>query len=754
MQSKIRLLIISFLSVIFTTLIVPTNAFASVPNRYSAETKTNETPKVLLVSLPRVTWKHLEDTKVPNIDSLIRTGSTASLSIRTPGKSRTLEKGYASISAGNRALVPSSSKTTFYDPSETVNHFLASDTFEDQTGLDASNASAVALGFERVRLLTKQGLYQSDIGAFASSLQANNHSVGVYGNADFCYEMVSQCSQRSIGYLGTNSNGIIEKGDVSRRLLDSNLMLDMEKIKKAATTSLKHNTVTAVECSNLERADFARKYSKLGIGSQRFRDSLAECDGLIGDLVSNLDLSKDRIYIVSPVSPRTKEQLTVFISAGAGIMPGYSISGLTRHRGIVALGDIAPSILSFLEIKPPDSMVSTLMDWKKSTDSVAEKKSTLVRTNDRARIRDTSFNLVATIFVLIVFLSFVLSVITIKKIPKLRQLIKFLLLLSMMMPMVTFLMSPFMTYFLNPAIVGIAFVGISSAFAFLGFVLGEKFGYVFVILSFASVNLLIQFGDILTGGNLQLNSLFGYSAIVAGRFAGFGNLTFSILAICAILVVAMLKELSLTRPWLSSRNANIVILLFLIAVLIIDGAPYLGSDIGGVLALTPTICIIAFMLFEKRLTVKAFGISAAATLVTISVFSLFDLTRPVSERTHLGRFVETIFNGGAGPVIERKIISNFNILTNSVIASVVIITTLFFMFLFFYPERFVKASSKHHPAFKYVAYPGLVAGTLGMLLNDSGVAIPGVMMTIAFPATMLLIADLTTKSQSDTTSVR
>ena len=42
----------------------------------------------------------------------------------------------------------------------------------------------------------------------------------------------------------------------------------------------------------------------------------------------------------------------------------------------------------------------------------------------------------------------------------------------------------------------------------------------------------------LTGSNLELNGLLGYDAIVAGRFTGYGNLTFGLLSVWALLLTA------------------------------------------------------------------------------------------------------------------------------------------------------------------------------------------------------------------------
>ena len=42
----------------------------------------------------------------------------------------------------------------------------------------------------------------------------------------------------------------------------------------------------------------------------------------------------------------------------------------------------------------------------------------------------------------------------------------------------------------------------------------------------------------LTGSNLELDGLLGYDPIVAGRFTGYGNLSFGLLSVSALLLTA------------------------------------------------------------------------------------------------------------------------------------------------------------------------------------------------------------------------
>ncbi len=323
----------------------------------------------------------------------------------------------------------------------------------------------------------------------------------------------------------------------------------------------------------------------------------------------------------------------------------------------------------------------------------------------------------------------------------------FFSLVAASIPTIGFLIKPFMESLetSNNVVALIAVLAAISAAVLLW--CGRKWGFVPVVLAIAVINLAVQFGDILTGGNLQFNTVFGYSPVVAGRFAGFGNQAFAIVAISAVIVVAMVKEIANAHPQWNQKRVNIGLIAFMIVVLVIDGAPYWGSDVGGVLALTPTIFVVGLMLFNKRVGAKALVVASVVTVGTISAFALVDLARPPAERTHLGRFAESLMNGQAGIIIERKIAANLRILTASVWAVIVIVSLLYLAFLFFHPERFLRKTNDAHPGFIFLAYPGIVVGLLGMALNDSGVAIPGMMLAIAIPAVTLLALGIAGKNE-------
>lgn len=714
-----------------------------INTKMMGKTDSNKTGKVVIVSMPRVSWYDLQDVQTPNIDKLINSGSIANLSIMVPGKTKTLEKGYATISSGVRTYAADSTQSTFFSPNENVDGKNARQVFQNEQQTPVGDSKAVSLGFELTRTNVINDLSSATVGLFAQTLHEHNKSIAVYGNADTCEPESMRCRNRSVGYMGVNTNGLMRSGDISRELLDSNGSMNMKKVENISLKSIKNNDVTVVECSDLDRIDGAAKETKQTITQANFKKAIQECDDLIGAIDNNLDTTKDNIYVVSPMSKRSLQELTVFIAAGKGVKPGVAVSGITRRKGIVALADIAPTILDSYGIEPPKQMVSTLIEYDGSSASTHSRIQSMIKLNRGAVVRDKSFQTVAVIFVSIVFLGALFYIFS-YKLKKGQTIAKLVALFSLLMPTVSFLLLPFMIPLNNTDTIAAVFVILSCIFTAVAFFVAKQIGYVKTLLAIVLFNVIFQCIDMLFAGYFQLNSLFGYSAIVAGRFAGYGNLTFSIIAISTVICVALIKQYSIDQKY-DSRKTNLYLVVFMITVLIFVGAPYLGSDVGGVLALTPTIFISSMMLYEKRINIKALVLAGFGTLIAITIFSLFDLARPASERTHLGRFVKVLLSGDGGAVIERKITSNLSMFSNSLFGSFLIIGSLIALYLYLNPEKFLTRTRDKYPVFVYIAYPGLVLAVLGMLLNDSGIAIPGMMASIALPVLALLAFEVRDK---------
>jgi hypothetical protein len=244
-------------------------------------------------------------------------------------------------------------------------------------------------------------------------------------------------------------------------------------------------------------------------------------------------------------------------------------------------------------------------------------------------------------------------------------------------------------------------------------------------------------GSALTGSRLQLNTIFGDSPIVAGRFSGINNITF------AQLISATLLLCAFGAHWLTGRRGIVFATILMAGVLVVDGMPAFGADVGGVLAAAPSFVLVAALLRGSRIGVRTVVLGAAGTVAAIGAFALFDLARPSSRRSHLGRLLEQIDAEGWSAftqVVERKADANLSVLTKSPWTLMVPAALAFVAYLVYRSPSALGEMQRRVPELEYALAGLLVAGLLGFALNDSGIAVPGMMLGVLIPVLSYLSA--------------
>src|SRR5690606_31791991 len=119
-----------------------------------------------------------------------------------------------------------------------------------------------------------------------------------------------------------------------------------------------------------------------------------------------------------------------------------------------------------------------------------------------------------------------------------------------------------------------------------------------------------------------------------------------------------------------------------VATLVVLGVPIWGSDVGGVLAFTPSIALFVVLLLGKRIRLRTVLLGGGATGAAILAFGLLDLSRPPAQRAHLGRLFERIGEEGVGPLfdlMERKLLANLNVSTSSFWVAAIPLALLFWL---------------------------------------------------------------------------
>jgi hypothetical protein len=270
--------------------------------------------------------------------------------------------------------------------------------------------------------------------------------------------------------------------------------------------------------------------------------------------------------------------------------------------------------------------------------------------------------------------------------------------------------------------------------------------------------------DVLTGSNLELNGLLGYDAIVAGRFIGYGNLTFGLLSVAVLLLTAA-GATALARRVPAERRRTVLISTVTavgVVTVVVIGMPSLGRDFGGVLAALPGFALLGMLLTGTRVTVVRLAAVLGAAVLAVGSLAVLDWLRPAADRTHLGRFVEQVLSGEALTVVLRKAQANVDILLGSPLVWT-LPSALAAAYWLLRPGGLLRRHTTPaggtelpgglHPQDVAVLHAGLLAvGVslfLGAAVNDSGVAVPATAAALLVPLLVWLVAETGTGAAGD-----
>ena len=245
--------------------------------------------------------------------------------------------------------------------------------------------------------------------------------------------------------------------------------------------------------------------------------------------------------------------------------------------------------------------------------------------------------------------------------------------------------------------------------------------------------------DVLTGSTLQTSSLMGQQPVVAGRFYGLGNVQFALFATGALMMATSLADATLRSG--RRRLAVAVVAVVGVVAVVIDGTPGIGSDFGGPPAMIPAFTLLALLVAGVRVTWRRVVLIGLGTALVVVLLSVADWLRPASERTHFGNFVQTVIDGGALVVVQRKALQNWEILTGSYLTLLVPFGAVFIGLVLMRPSAWgapaLQRTYEAGPTLRHGLGALLVMLTIGFAVNDSGTVVPAIGATLVIP---LLIA--------------
>ncbi len=469
----------------------------------------------------------------------------------------------------------------------------------------------------------------------------------------------------------------------------------------------------------------------------RLTADLARVDATVAEVVAAADGATVLLAGLSAVSEagatdRPVEHLHVAVAAGPGFPRGGLVSASTRRAPYVQVVDLAPTVLRLLGLPQPEAM--TGQPWRGGQER-----------SSRAELVDLDLHAgqmrvwTPRFFVIIVVAQLLLygaALLVLRRIE--RDGVRSRVRRAASLTALAFTAAPVATYLADllpwwradpvlPALLGAValWVGVVVAVALAGPWRRSLLGPVGAV---CGVSALVLAADLVTGARLQMSSVTGYSPLVAGRFAGVGNIAFAVFAASALLATACALH------GRSRRTALVTCTVVGLACVAVDGNPAWGSDFGGVLALIPGFAVLGMLAAGIRVSLLRLAAVGAAAVAVVASFAVLDWTRPVDDRTHLGRFVQQVLDGDAATVLQRKAAANLGLLTSSVLTLLVPLLVLFVAQVVLRPRGPAREAFLQAPVWRSGLVAVLVMSLVGFAVNDSGVAVPSLALCVAVPA--------------------
>lgn len=710
----------------------------------AAEPAAGRVERVLVLAVPHLTWTDLGSDDSPTLDALIDKGAVGNLAVRARRRRTTRGDGYATIGAGTRAGGPTGVDGLALAPGEEIEGGTAAAAFERRTRGTAGEAAGI-LSLPSLIGVNDRLLFGAEVGALGDALGRAGVRAAVIGNAD---------SSRSSGDLGTyqrqavaalaGGDGTLRYGRVDRGLLEPDPQaayghrLDPDAVMATFRDVWEGRSVVLVEASDLARAEDYAAVTSPGGRNRMIRTALRSTDELVGRLLREVEPGRDAVLVVAPATPKAASRLMVVALSAPGVRPGLLRAASTRRSGFVLIADVAPTILELMGVARPPSMEGRPMETGGRHGDASARRDFLVDAEDDAKFRDDLVGPVAGGFVALQVLLSALAVVVLRGQRRAagRSAVEFAALALLGCLPFTYLAAliPFSDLGTAPYLAFVA--GGGFAVAAVARRLGRG-GDLVPVVALLGFNLAVIVASTVNGSVLSLSTVFGDSPLVAWRFSGIGNLTYSQLVTAAVMLAGFLAHA------LGGRRGVWVAIGLLGAVLVVDGLPAWGSDVGGVLASVPAFGLVGVSLLGWRFRPRLVLAGAAATTVAMAAFVGFDLSRPSSERSHLGRLFEQIDSRGLEAftdVVHRKLDANLSVLTRSVWTLLVPAVLAFLAYLVYRSPSALGEIQRRVPELRVALAGILVAGVLGFALNDSGIAIPGMMLGVLNPVLVYLAA--------------
>ena len=503
-----------------------------------------------------------------------------------------------------------------------------------------------------------------------------------------------------------------------------------DDIGPQAASASESGNLTIVDLGNTEADGYSLRDLDRRVGA-----ILAATGWATGDASDGLGEGTTPV-IFSSIADGTHDgssmQATMMLKPGED--PGLLTSSSTRQPGLVQVPDIAPTLVQLSGGEPMGNVAGAPMSsnpggsWESRYQSVLDRQVAVKTQNE---ISTWFFPVVASLMAGLLALAWFLR----RRNAELVHSTAYRL-------GIVFAALPVSTYLVNVlpweratnpdiamlgALVGWALV--LGALALLGPWRRHRLGPVLFV---SVVTVLVLAYDVITGSQLQMSTLLGEPLLIASRFYGIGNSALALYCCALLLAVAGFASLA-TRPLV--RIAIVLVPVLVSCVLL--AAPGLGTKFGSVPTLIVGVAYLALASAGIRFSLKRLGLTVGIAGFVMLLVLFLDWLRPADQRTHFGRFFDSLISGEALGVLARKIDMNIDILTQSWMTVILPLIIIAVFWVALMPQRFALGGLVD----LYARIPLLRAGMVslaillgvGTIINDSGIVVPAVGILFLVP---------------------
>ncbi|HEX4811196.1 MAG TPA: hypothetical protein VFV66_00390 [Nonomuraea sp.] len=477
--------------------------------------------------------------------------------------------------------------------------------------------------------------------------------------------------------------------------------------------------------------------------------AVARADQRIGALLSALPPGTTVLVAgVSDVTPNAHLHVAVAAGPSPGGEPyphGFLTATSTRQDALVTITDLTATAVRVLGLTSPREVVGR--PWQPGGPAPADAVTQLAEADLASQVLREVRGPFFTVLVAVQLLFYAWAALALRRRPPARasgllRAVQIVAVASGAIAVSTFLAQLVPWWTLPVPMISViatilAIAGLITGAAFAGPWRAHVLGPLTAVAAITSLALLV---DVMTGSKLQVNAVTGYEPVTGGRFYGFSNIAFAVYATGTVLGLAGVAQ------WLLGRGASRFAVVAGCAVyggfaVFADGWPAWGADFGGVPAFVIGLAVFLILLSGRRVSVPRLLLVGLAGAGLVGALSVADWLRPEAQRTHLGAFVQQVLDGEAWTVVARKFGAMIGVTVGNWSLTLLSLVALAFLFLVLARPSQWGASALGQA---YAPAPALRAGLLGaltcalvgFLMNDSGIAIPAMALTVAVPLTL------------------